>query len=162
MWYRCTFEIPSDWKNKQVIIHFDAVAHHVALFVNGHKAGTHAGNYDAFSFNITPFLTTGKNTLVVAAQDLNDGRVPSGKSGPRGDYAFCSGIWQSVWLEPVNKTYIEHIRLIPELSSSRLKVLVNTKGEGRVTAVALNGNRVVTQTESANDAYFSYLTVPIR
>ncbi|WP_158796455.1 glycoside hydrolase family 2 protein [Pedobacter sp. L105] len=158
MWYRRSFEIPSDWKNKQVIIHFDAVAHHAALFVNGHKVGAHAGNYDAFSFNITPFLTTGKNTLVVAAKDLNDGRVPSGKSGPRGDYAFCSGIWQSVWLEPVNKTHIDNIRLLPDLTNSRLKVLVKTEGGGKVAAVALDGSKVVSQAESVTDTYF-YLPI---
>lgn len=158
MWYRRSFEVPSGWKNKQVIIHFDAVAHHTTLFINGHKVGAHAGSYDAFSFNITPFLTPGKNTLVVAAYDLNDGRVPSGKSGPRGDYTFCSGIWQTVWLEPVNKTYIENIRLLPDLANNRLKVLVNAQGTGKINAVALDGNKVVSQAESANGTYF-YLPI---
>ncbi|SEO98253.1 glycoside hydrolase family 2 protein [Mucilaginibacter sp. OK283] len=158
MWYRRSFEVPSGWKNKQVIIHFDAVAHHTTLFVNGHKAGVHAGSYDAFSFNITPFLTAGNNTVVVAAYDLNDGRVPSGKSGPRGDYTFCSGIWQTVWLEPVNKTYIDNIRLLPDLANNRLKVQVNTQGSGKLTAVALDGDKVVSQAESARDTYF-YLPI---
>jgi hypothetical protein len=158
MWYRRSFEAPAGWKNKQVIIHFDAVAHHTTLFVNGHKAGVHAGSYDAFSFNITPFLTTGNNTVVVAAYDLNDGRVPSGKSGPRGDYTFCSGIWQTVWLEPVNKTYIDNIRLLPDLANNRLKVQVNTQGSGKLTAVALDGGKVVSQAESARDTYF-YLPI---
>jgi hypothetical protein len=158
MWYCRSFEVPTGWKNKQVIIHFDAVAHHATLFVNGQKVGAHAGSYDAFSFNITPFLTTGKNTVVVAAYDLNDGRVPSGKSGPRGDYTFCSGIWQTVWLEPVNKTYIENIRLLPDLANNRLKVQVNTQGSGKLTAVALDGGKVVSQAESAGDTYF-YLPI---
>ncbi|QEC75027.1 glycoside hydrolase family 2 protein [Mucilaginibacter ginsenosidivorax] len=158
MWYRRSFEVPAGWKNKQVIIHFDAVAHNATLFVNGHKVGAHAGSYDAFSFNITPFLTTGKNTLVVAAYDLNDGRVPSGKSGPRGDYTFCSGIWQTVWLEPVNKNYINNIRLLPDLANNRLKVEVNTRASGKLTAVALDGGKVVSQAESAGDTYF-YLPI---
>jgi hypothetical protein len=158
MWYRRSLVIPSDWKSKQVLIHFDAVAHNATLFVNGHKAGTHAGSYDAFSFDITPYLTKGENTLVVAVQDLNDGRVPSGKSGPRGDYTFCSGIWQTVWLEPVNKTHIDNIRLLPDLANNRLKVLVNTIGDGKVTAVALDGTSVVSQAQSASGAYF-YLPI---
>ncbi|MEN0053307.1 MAG: sugar-binding domain-containing protein [Mucilaginibacter sp.] len=158
MWYRRSVEIPADWKNKQVIIHFDAVAHHATLFVNGHKAGSHAGSYDGFSFDITPYLNKGKNTLVVAVQDLNDGRVPSGKNGPRGDYTFCSGIWQTVWLEPVSKTYIENIRLLPDLANNRLKVLVNTKGEGKVTATALDGNSVVAEAKAANGTSF-YLPI---
>lgn len=158
MWYSRSFEIPADWKNKQVIIHFDAVAHHTTLFVNGHKAGNHEGSYDAFSFNITPYLIKGKNTLVVAVKDLNDGRVPSGKSGPRGDYTFCSGIWQTVWIEPVNKTYIQNIRLLPDLANNRLKVLVNTEGAGKVTAIALDGGTEVSKAESISGTSF-YLPI---
>lgn len=158
MWYRRNFEMPSGWKNKQVIIHFDAVAYHATLFVNGHNAGAHAGSYDAFSFDITPYLTTGKNTLVVAVQDLNDGRVPSGKNGPRGDYTFCSGIWRTVWLEPVNKTHIENIRLLPDLANNRLKVLVNTTGKGKVTAIALDGTNEVSLVEAAGGVSF-YLPI---
>ena len=158
MWYQRTVEIPANWANKQVLIHFDAVAHSTTLFINGHKAGAHAGSYGAFSFNITPWLQKGNNSIVVAVQDLNDGRVPSGKSGPRGDYTYCSGIWQTVWLEPVNKIYIKNIRLLPDLDNSRLKVLVNTEGSGKVTAVALDGNKVIAQGQSTNGTYF-YLPI---
>jgi len=153
MWYRRSFEIPAGWKNKQIILHFDAVAYHTTLFVNGHRAGNHSGSYDAFSFDITPYLTGGKNTLIVAAHDPNDGHVPSGKSGPRGDYTWCSGIWRTVWLEPVSQTHIESIRLLPDLANSRLKLLVNTEGGGRVTAQAFDGNKLVSQTEAANATY---------
>lgn len=158
MWYRRSFEVPIGWKNKQILIHFEAVAHQATLFVNGHKVGTHAGNYDAFSFDITPYLTAGKNTLVVAVKDLNDGRVPSGKSGPRGDYTFCSGIWQTVWLEPVDKTHIENIRVLPDLANSRLKILVNTNGAAKVTAVALDGSSEVSRGSAAGGEYF-YLPI---
>ena len=158
MWYRRSLEIPAGWKNKQVIVHFDAVAYHATIFVNGHRAGDHTGSYDAFSFDITPYLVSGKNTLIVAANDLNDGHPPSGKSGPRGDYTWCSGIWQTVWLEPVNKTHIENIRLLPDLANSQLKLLVNTEGGGKVIAQAFDGNQMVSQTESANATYF-YLPV---
>jgi hypothetical protein len=158
MWYRRSFVIPPGWKNKRVIIHFDAVAHHATLFVNGHKAGAHAGSYDAFSFDITQYLINGENTLIVAVQDLNDGRVPSGKSGPRGDYTWCSGIWQTVWLEPVNKNHIESIRLLPDLLNSRLIVSVILAGTGKVTAAALDGNKEVSRAESAGGIDF-YLPI---
>ncbi|RZK76059.1 MAG: glycoside hydrolase family 2, partial [Pedobacter sp.] len=84
MWYRRNFDVPSTWKGKEVIIHFDAVDHDATVFVNGQKVGIHAGGYDSFSFNISQFLKSGSNTLVVAAHDPNDGRAPSGKNGPRG------------------------------------------------------------------------------
>jgi hypothetical protein len=154
MWYRRSFTLPSGWKNKQVVIHFEAVAHHATLFVNGHKAGRHAGSYDDFSLDITSFLVNGENTLVVAVQDLNDGRVPSGKSGPRGDYTYCSGIWQTVWLEPVNKNHIEHIRLLPDLVNSRLQVLVSSAGSGKVTVIAFDGGKPVSQAQSSSGVSF--------
>lgn len=158
MWYRRTVVIPSEWKGKQVLVHFEAVSHHATLFVNGRKVGRHSGSYDAFSFDITSFLKDGENTLIIAAQDLNDGRVPSGKKGPRGDYTFSSGIWQTVWLEPVSKVHIENIRLLPDLANSRLKLLVNTKGQGKVKAVALDGKRVVSEISSTSGTTF-YLPV---
>ena len=153
MWYRRDFSIPAAWNNKEVIVHFDAVDHDATIFVNGQKAGTHAGGYDAFSLNITSLLKSGKNTLVVAAHDLNDGRTPSGKNGPRGDYTYTSGIWQSVWLEPVNKTYIKNIRLLPDLANNRLKVLVNAD-QSTVTAAALDGKKVVSQVDGESGKAF--------
>lgn len=148
MWYRRTFTLPAGWKGKQVLLHFDAVAHHTTVFVNGHKAGSHVGSYDAFTFDITKYLTGGSNILVVAVHDPNDGRVPSGKSGPRGDYTFCSGIWQTVWIEPVSKMHIENIRLLPDLGNSRIKIWSAVSGSGSWTAVVRDGNNDVARATS--------------
>ena len=153
MWYRRSFEIPSTWKGKQVLLHFDAVDHDATIFVNGEKAGDHAGGYDAFSLDITPFLKQGSNTLIVAAHDPNDGRTPSGKNGPRGDYTFTSGIWQTVWMEPVNKNYIKSIRITPDLANGRLKLFVNA-GTSPVSAVALDGKKVVAEATGASGTTF--------
>lgn len=153
MWYHRSLDIPASWKDKQVIIHFDAVDHDATIFVNGQKAGSHAGGYDAFSLNITPFLKKGTNELIVASHDPNDGRAPSGKNGPRGDYTFSSGIWQTVWLEPVNKNYIKNIRLLPDLANNRLKVEVNADA-AQVSAVVLDGKEVVSQINAAAGTAF--------
>jgi hypothetical protein len=153
MWYRRSFEIPSTWKGKQVLLHFDAVDHDATIFVNGEKAGDHAGGYDAFSLDITSFLKQGSNTLIVAAHDPNDGRTPSGKNGPRGDYTFTSGIWQTVWMEPVNKNYIKSIRITPDLANGHLKLLVNA-GTSQVSAVALDGKKVVAEATGASGTTF--------
>jgi hypothetical protein len=159
MWYQRNFEIPGTWKDQQIILHFDAVDHDATVFVNGRKAGTHSGGYDAFSLDITAFLKQGKNSLVVAAHDRNDGRVPSGKSSvDRGDYTFSSGIWQTVWMEPVSKNYIKSIRLLPDLEHKRLKVLVNAAAGGTVSAVALNNKKVVSQSKSSAGTAF-YLPI---
>lgn len=144
MWYRRTFEIPAAWKGKQVIINFDAVDHDATLFVNGEKAGSHSGGYSSFHINITKFLKAGTNTIIVAAHDPNDGRTPSGKNGPRGDYTFTSGIWQSVWLEPVSEHYIKNIRLLPDLANNRLEVSVDAD-PSQVRATAFDGKKVVSE-----------------
>ncbi|GGC15020.1 glycoside hydrolase family 2 protein [Dyadobacter sediminis] len=158
MWYKKQFEIPASWKEKQIILHFDAVDHDATVFVNGQKAGTHAGGYDAFSFDITSYLKKGSNVLIVAAHDPNDGKMPSGKNGPRGDYTFSSGIWQTVWLEPVNKNHIKNIRLLPDLANSRLKVLVDA-GQAAVLAVASENQRVVARVKAEAGTAF-YIPIP--
>ncbi|RZL96902.1 MAG: glycoside hydrolase family 2, partial [Pedobacter sp.] len=146
MWYRRTFEIPSAWEGKQVIINFDAVDHDATIFVNGEKAGSHSGGYSSFQFNITRFLKTGFNTVVVAAHDPNDGKTPSGKNGPRGDYTFTSGIWQSVWLEPVSEQHIENIRILPDLANSRLELIVNAStASSSLKITALDGGKIVAE-----------------
>lgn len=154
MWYRRTFEIAKDWKDKDIILHFEAVDHDATVFVNGQKAGTHAGGYDAFALNITKFLKPGKNNLVVAAHDSNDGRYPSGKNGPRGDYTFSSGIWQTVWLEPVNKTYVQRIKLLPDVDGKRLQVSVETSDKATVSAVAYSGSKALSTIKAKSGETF--------
>lgn len=158
MWYRRRFTIPKNWDGKQVIVNFDAVDHDATVFVNGKKVGAHAGGYDAFHFNITPFLKSGKNEMIVAAYDPNDGRMPSGKNGPRGDYTYSSGIWQSVWLEPVSSNFIENIKIIPDVANSRLVLTVNAK-EGTISAIAKDGNKTV---EEVKGQVQSTIYIPIK
>lgn len=143
MWYRRVLNIPAAWKGKQVILHFGAVDHDATIFVNGQKVGSHAGGYDGFQFNITPYLKGGAGTLVVAAYDANDGRTPSGKNGPRGDYEFSSGIWQTVWMEPVSAGHINNIKLLPDVEGQKLKIWVDGEAGAKVTATALNGGKTI-------------------
>lgn len=158
LWYRRIFELPASWNGKDVLINFGAVDHDATIFINGKKVGSHSGGFDAFSFNITSYLVKGSNTIVVAAHDPNNGKAPSGKNGPRGDYTFSSGIWQTVWLEPVSRTHIKSIKLLPDIDGQRLKVLVNTSDGCSVTAIALNDGREVSQTKAASGTYF-YLPI---
>jgi len=154
MWYQRNFMIPASWKNKEVILHFDAVDYNATVFVNGTKAISHSGGYDGFSVNITSLLQKGSNSLVVAAHDLNDGRTPSGKNGPRGDYTFSSGIWQTVWMEPVNKAYIKSIRVLPDLSGKRVKIQVNTSSLSQISATVLDGKKEIAKIEGNPNTEF--------
>ncbi|QKZ13899.1 glycoside hydrolase family 2 protein [Spirosoma sp. KUDC1026] len=158
MWYQRSFTLPAGWKGRQIILHFDAVDHNATVFINGQKAGSHSGGYDAFSFDITELLKQSENSIIVAAYDANDGRTPSGKNGPRGDYTFTSGIWQTVWLEPVSKEHIETIRLLPDLARRRLKLDVNASSAARVTAVVFDGKKEVARA-NGNSGTAIYLPI---
>lgn len=155
MWYRRTFKIPPAWKGKHVLLNFGAVAFNTTVFINNKRIGTHTGSYDSFNFDITPYLEDKENTIIVAVQDLNDGKAPCGKCGPRGgSYTNFSGIWQTVWLEPVNDNYIRDISLIPDIGGKRVKVLVNSLTQGDITATVLEGEKAVSVTKGPSGRYF--------
>lgn len=155
MWYQRTFQVPDEWKGKHILLHFGAVDHEATVFVNGKKVGSHKGSYDAFTFDITSYIKKGGNELVVAAHDLNDGRNPSGKNGPRGDYTFNSGIWQTVWIEPVTEHYMGSLKLVPDVVNHRLAVTVTSDSKLSVEAIALeNGKEVASGKGSVNECFY--------
>ncbi|WP_233635701.1 glycoside hydrolase family 2 protein [Hymenobacter setariae] len=161
MWYRRGFTLPAAWQGQQIILHFEAVDYQATVFVNGQRAGSHSGGYDAFCFDITSLLKPGENSLVVAAYDANDGRTPSGKNGLRGDYTFSSGIWQTVWLEPVPKDHIQALRVLPDLAGKRVRLEVMASAGTQVTARVLEGKKVVAQAVgTAGTAFYLPLAHP--
>lgn len=131
LWYRRTFTIPSDWKNKNIVLHFGAVDWKAEVYLNNIKIGTHTGGYTPFCFDVTPFLTSGNQKLVVKIWDpTSDSFIPRGKqvTNPHGIwYTPVSGIWQTVWLEPVNNKHIVGITPIADIDNNNLKVKVYTK-----------------------------------
>lgn len=131
LWYKRTFNVPSNWKNKDVVINFGAVDWKADVFVNDILIGSHQGGFAPFSFNITPYLT-GKNNqkLVVRVWDPSDrGYQPRGKqtSNPEGIwYTPVTGIWQTVWLEPVATNHITSVKAIPNIDNGTMSVTVGT------------------------------------
>ena len=124
--YQRSFEVPSHWKGKDVLLHFGAVDWKADVWVNDIKVGSHTGGYTPFSFNVTTALIKGKNKLVVKVWDPTDkGYQPRGKQVTRPEgiwYTPVTGIWQTVWLEPVPKKYIKDIRITPDIDTKRLMV----------------------------------------
>jgi beta-galactosidase/beta-glucuronidase len=129
LWYKRTFNIPSNWKGKSILLHFGAVDWKTEVFINDVKVGTHVGGYAPFNFDITPFLTSGTQKVIVKVWDpTTDGYQPVGKQhkNPHGIwYTPVSGIWQTVWLEPVNKQHITSIKTIPNIDTKKLSFDVN-------------------------------------
>lgn len=129
LWYKRTFTIPSAWKNKDVLLNFGAVDWKADVYVNDILIGSHKGGFTPFSFNITPYLA-GKSIhkLVVRVWDPSDkGFQPRGKqtSNPEGIwYTPVTGIWQTVWLEPVSPVHVTSIKAIPNIDNGTLAVTV--------------------------------------
>jgi len=119
VWYRRTFKLPSDWADKRVLLHFEAVDYETRVWVNGKEAGFHRGGYSPFTFEITHLVQQGENVLVVYAED--DTRSPLQPTGKQSSafhshgcvYTRTTGIWQTVWLEAVPQTYLSKVRMIP-------------------------------------------------
>jgi beta-galactosidase/beta-glucuronidase len=123
MWYRRRFAIPKTWARHRVLLHFGAISYQSVIYINGHRAGTHRGDWEAFTIDITRWLHPGANEVIVGARDTHDGRHSSGKGTiDHGDYTFTSGIWQTVWLEPVPETYIKRLVIHPNLDQSTVTV----------------------------------------
>ena len=146
MTYRRVFEIPKGWSGRHVLLHFGAVDWETKVSVNGRELGVHRGGYDPFSFDITAALKQeGAQELTVEVFDpTNEGGYPRGKQtlSPGGImYTPTSGIWQTVWLEPVAEAHIESIKLVPDVDAGCLKLTV--KGSGTVEAVASDGGKQV-------------------
>ena len=151
LWYSTTFTVPNDWKNKTILLHFGAVDWKTEVFVNDVKIGTHTGGYTPFTFDVTPYLkSSGNQKLIVKVWDGTDeGFQPRGKQvrEPRGIwYTPVSGIWQTVWLEPVNNKHISHIKAIPDIDMRKLKIDLQTENTttGDIFEVIMkDGNRTV-------------------
>jgi beta-galactosidase/beta-glucuronidase len=127
LWQRRRFQIPSGWRGERILLHFGAVDYECAVWLNGALVGAHTGGFDAFSFDITSLLKDGDNELIVAVTDPSDsGEQPRGKQVLKPQsiwYTTVSGIWQTVWLEPVpSKLHLAELRLTPDVDAGSLRI----------------------------------------
>ena len=133
LWYNRTFTVPAQWKKQNVLLHFGAVDWKADVWVNDVKVGSHTGGYVPFSFDITQALKAGENKLTVRVWDPTDrGYQPRGKqvSNPDGIwYTPVSGIWQTVWIEPVAAMHIENLRILPDVDANTVTVTVQKSVE---------------------------------
>ena len=149
MWYRRTFDVPQKWRKDRLVLNFGAVDYDTRVWVNGKQVTTHRGGYDSFSVDITSALTKrGPQEIVVGVEDLTDKTwQPVGKQRQVPDrgifYTGSSGIWQTVWLEPVQARHITKLDMTPRLSDSTLGLTARSSIEGTVEAVAYDKGRVV-------------------
>lgn len=126
--YKRTFKVPKDWQNRRIIINFGAVDYSCKLFVNGQFIGKHTGGNIGFSMDITKSLTWDSEEILLEVQDpWNDELIPRGKQYWLKEpdaiwYKRTTGIWQSVWLEPINETCIENLRFTSDVDSGQVEI----------------------------------------
>jgi beta-galactosidase/beta-glucuronidase len=157
-WYRRTVESPTLASDARVLLHFGAVDYRATVWVNGCEVGTHEGGYTPFTIELKPWVKAPHLVIVVRAED-----DPGDLSQPRGKqdwqlnphsiwYPRTTGIWQTVWLEPVPSTYIGRIRWTPNLERWELGLetwLTGARREGLRLGVKLRaGNTLL-----ADDTY---------
>ena len=158
LWYSRTFKVPSSWKGKRVLLHFGAVDWAADIWVDGARVGSHTGGYTPFSFDITAALDgTKTHTLEVKVWDpTNSSYQPRGKQvhQPNGIwYTSVSGIWQTVWLEPVSEHYITDLRITPDIDRHTLTVAPALSCAARADMAVVNvydGAALVASAKSIN------------
>jgi hypothetical protein len=154
MWYRRTFTVPAGWKvgsGNRLEMHFGAVDYDSKIYVNGTQVATHRGGYDGFDVDVTDALRgIGPQELIVWAEDLTDATgQPIGKQRRTSDhgifYQGSSGIWRTVWMEPVAAAHIASLTLTPSVTQGVLKIKVNTvSGTGLTVRASVPGGGSVT------------------
>ena len=154
LWYRRKFSVPPTWDGRRILLHFEAVDWETEVSVNGQKQGNHRGSYDEFSFDITDVLKAkGEQEVVISVSDPSEaGFEPRGKQmfHPRPPFfSAASGVWQTVWLEPVASNSIDSLKIVPDIDGSAVKLEVKARGQTNgilVEAFALDGEKEVART----------------
>jgi beta-galactosidase/beta-glucuronidase len=143
VWYRRDFSIPETWTGMRIMLRFEAVDYDTRVWVNGTEVGQHRGGYSPFGFDITDALHQSENTLTVFAQDDTRSQLqPSGKQSEHYashgcHYTRTTGIWQTVWLEPVPAAHIERLHMTPIPESGILRMDVHTSSQAHGSDVSL-------------------------
>ena len=159
LYYERQFTVPSTWKGKHVLLHFGAVDWKADVWVNDIKVGSHTGGYTPFSFDITTALNSkGANKLSVRVWDPTDtGYQPRGKqvNHPSGIwYTPVTGIWQTVWLEPVSDKHIENLKVVPNIDNNTLTIQATLNGASSSDMVEVkvyDGSELVATGKSINN-----------
>ena len=144
-WYLKKLELPENWleKGRRTHLNIDACDYEARVYVNNKFVGYHLGGYVGFSFDITDFLKSGENKIVIFAKDdLRSCRQPKGKQAnlyysSGCDYTRTTGIWQTVWLENTPESYIRSVKMTPSFKNANIFIEAKTIGEGELCAEVL-------------------------
>ena len=171
VWYKRKVDITAAQLENKVLIYFGAVDYHATLYVNGKEVGTHDGGYVTFSFDITKFLVEGENDITLRADDeTRSGKQPRGKQSPHTgsfgcEYTRTTGIWQTVWLEFVPKTYLKRVKVDTDYLTGKVSFASEIVGNdpaglNLITEVYYDGEKVAEASVPAAMHNNYALTIP--
>lgn len=170
VWYDRVFQLPADWAGRRVLLHFGAVDYLATVWVNGVFVIQHEGGHVPFSVDVTNALQPGDNRITVRAQDVSaDLEQPRGKQYWEREsasifYTRTTGIWQTVWLEPVSQTYLDGIRITPDIDSGQVQIQCDLKnyasGVQIETQITWQGSAVASHTHTVDEAR-AVFTLPV-
>ena len=158
VWYKRELSIPHDWSGKRILLHFQAVDYDATVWINEIEVGRHRGGFSPFSIDITEFIQPGESKqLVVRARDRDDMPQPRGKQtrayeGEGALYGRTTGIWQTVWMEPVPQIHLKRPRITPDLLSQSFLIeqgITNSR-PGTILQITLSDSEGEIVTESVN------------
>jgi beta-galactosidase/beta-glucuronidase len=173
VWYRRSCTIPSTWAGNQVLLHFQAVDYDATVWVNDHEVARHRGGFTPFTANLTGIAEPGDDiTIVVRARDDRNASQPRGKQSTQPErfgcmYTRTTGIWQTVWMEPVPPAHLGRSRLTPDAAAGIIHLEQPIHGLSSnlfLQAVLKDDGRIVCQKSVAADQCFTPyldLTIPV-
>lgn len=164
VWYRREIAVPADWAGRLVHLHFQAVDYDSTVWVNGHEVMKHRGGFAPFTCDITDFAAPGETaTVVIRARDKKGMLKPGGKQSMRYErhgcmYTRTTGIWQTVWMEPVPRVHLRRPRITPDLTNNcfRLELPLSNNPDGfKVRAVLKDADDVIADVSVPADRDFA-------
>lgn len=147
LWYRKKFILKNSFAGKKCIINFGAVDWKCKVYINKNLVAEHTGGYVPFSADISDAIIDGENELIVRVYDPTDANWQDRGKQVRESkgfwYTATSGIWQTVWLEPVEEVYVKSIKITPDIDNGIVKLITNFDGEATIKAIVKEGERIV-------------------
>lgn len=147
LWYRKKFILKNSFSGKKCIINFGAVDWKCKVYINKNLVAEHTGGYVPFSADISDAIIDGENELIVRVYDPTDANWQDRGKQVRESkgfwYTATSGIWQTVWLEPVEEVYVKSLKITPDIDNGIVKLTTNFDGEATIKAIVKEGDRIV-------------------
>ena len=154
IWYQRQIQMPADWAGRNVMLNFGAVYYNSAVYIDGKLVGRHFGGSTSFAMDVTQYVGDGKqHSLVVHAySNTRTGKQPAGKQNMRKDqfecmYTRCTGIWQTVWMEPVDKAALLRAQVVTDIDQKQVVIhpTFHSEGAASLTVTLKDGKKTVAE-----------------